>query len=166
MGEIYNRFASAFRPWNTDGVPASGPHKPVKHEICDIPVAIEAAIAAVAVSGTDPAAAAALVAPLVQTAQAARDAAETASGAAAGSRDAAVGAERNLAVAIASIPTTVASQLGAAVATATTSAVTASQIALSCPLLSGPSTMRVWIKEGTTNACEKAQAGRDHREAA
>ena len=29
---------------------------------------------------------------------------------------------------------------------------------LSCPLLSGPSTMRVWIKEGTTNACEKAQA--------
>ncbi len=37
---------------------------------------------------------------------------------------------------------------------------------LSCPLLSGPSTMRVWIKEGTTNACEKAQAGRDHREAA
>ena len=39
-------------------------------------------------------------------------------------------------------------------------------IPLSCPLLSGPSTMRVWIKEGTTNACEKAQAGRDHREAA
>ncbi len=37
---------------------------------------------------------------------------------------------------------------------------------VSCPLLSGPSTMRVWIKEGTTNACEKAQAGRDHREAA
>ncbi|MBX9882504.1 MAG: AhpC/TSA family protein, partial [Sphingomonas sp.] len=25
---------------------------------------------------------------------------------------------------------------------------------LSCPLLSGPSTMRVWIKEGTTNACQ------------
>jgi hypothetical protein len=37
---------------------------------------------------------------------------------------------------------------------------------LSCPLLSGPLTMRVWIKEGTTNACEKAQSGRDHREAA
>ena len=37
---------------------------------------------------------------------------------------------------------------------------------VSCPLLSGPSTMRVLIKEGTTNACEKAQAGRDHREAA
>ena len=37
---------------------------------------------------------------------------------------------------------------------------------VSCPLLSGPSTMRVWIKEGTTNACEKAQARRDHREAA
>ncbi|MBX9881866.1 MAG: glycosyltransferase, partial [Sphingomonas sp.] len=25
---------------------------------------------------------------------------------------------------------------------------------VSCPLLSGPSTMRVWIKEGTTNACQ------------
>ena len=39
-------------------------------------------------------------------------------------------------------------------------------VGVSCPLLSGPSTMRVWIKEGTTNACEKAQAGREHREAA
>ncbi len=29
-------------------------------------------------------------------------------------------------------------------------------IVLSCPLLSGPTTMRVWIKEGTTSACEKA----------
>jgi hypothetical protein len=30
----------------------------------------------------------------------------------------------------------------------------------------GPSTMRVWIKEGTTNACQEAQARRDHRQAA
>lgn len=37
---------------------------------------------------------------------------------------------------------------------------------LSCPLLSGPSTMTVWIKEGTTNASEEAQAGGDHRQAA
>lgn len=37
---------------------------------------------------------------------------------------------------------------------------------LSCPLLSGPSTMTVWTKEGTTNACEEAQARGDHREAA
>ena len=37
---------------------------------------------------------------------------------------------------------------------------------VSCPLLSGPSTMRVWIKEGTTDACQKAQARRDHRQAA
>jgi hypothetical protein len=37
---------------------------------------------------------------------------------------------------------------------------------LSCPLLSGPSTMTVWTKEGTTNACEEAQAGGDHRQAA
>jgi len=37
---------------------------------------------------------------------------------------------------------------------------------LSCPLLSGPSTMTVWIEEGTTNACEEAQARGDHREAA
>lgn len=29
---------------------------------------------------------------------------------------------------------------------------------LSCPLLSGPSTMTVWIEEGTTDACEEAQA--------
>ncbi|WP_126013073.1 hypothetical protein [Sphingomonas sp. ABOLH] len=29
---------------------------------------------------------------------------------------------------------------------------------LSCPLLSGPSTMTVWIKEGTTHACQEAQA--------
>lgn len=28
--------------------------------------------------------------------------------------------------------------------------------AMSCPLLSGPSTMTVWIKEGTTNAFEEA----------
>ena len=36
---------------------------------------------------------------------------------------------------------------------------------LSCPLLSGPSTMTVWIKEGTTNAFEEAQARGDYREA-
>ncbi|MBB4611423.1 hypothetical protein JYA60_02010 [Sphingomonas yabuuchiae] len=29
---------------------------------------------------------------------------------------------------------------------------------VSCPLLSGPSTMTVWTKEGTTNAFEEAQA--------
>ncbi len=34
---------------------------------------------------------------------------------------------------------------------------------LSCPLLSGPSTMTVWTREGTTNAFEEAQAGGDHR---
>ena len=38
--------------------------------------------------------------------------------------------------------------------------------AVSCPLLSGPSTMTVWIKEGTTNASEEAQAGGDYRQAA
>jgi hypothetical protein len=37
---------------------------------------------------------------------------------------------------------------------------------LICPLLSGPSTMTVWIEEGTTNACQEAQARGDHREAA
>ncbi|OMJ31585.1 hypothetical protein DC429_19040 [Arthrobacter sp. TPD3018] len=36
---------------------------------------------------------------------------------------------------------------------------------LSCPLLSGPSTITVWTKEGTTNACEEAQARGDYREA-
>ena len=34
---------------------------------------------------------------------------------------------------------------------------------MSCPLLSGPSTMTVWTKEGTTNAFEEAQARGDHR---
>ncbi|PZU45040.1 MAG: hypothetical protein DI568_14280, partial [Sphingomonas sp.] len=34
--------------------------------------------------------------------------------------------------------------------------------AVSCPLLSGPSTMTVWIEEGTTNASEEAQARGDH----
>jgi pimeloyl-ACP methyl ester carboxylesterase len=37
---------------------------------------------------------------------------------------------------------------------------------VSCPLLSGPLTMRVWIKEGTTNACQEAHARGDHRQAA
>ena len=37
---------------------------------------------------------------------------------------------------------------------------------MSCPLLSGPSTMTVWIEEGTTNASEEAQARGDHRQAA
>ena len=37
---------------------------------------------------------------------------------------------------------------------------------LGCPLLSGPSTMTVWIKEGATNAFEEAQARGDHRQAA
>lgn len=37
--------------------------------------------------------------------------------------------------------------------------------ALSCPRLSGPSTMIVWTTKGTTNAEQEAQAGRDHREA-
>ena len=41
----------------------------------------------------------------------------------------------------------------------------ANHASLSCPLLSGPSTMRVWIKEGTTNACQQAQARGNHREA-
>ena len=36
---------------------------------------------------------------------------------------------------------------------------------VSCPLLSGPSTITVWTKEGTTNACEEAQARGDYREA-
>ena len=41
-----------------------------------------------------------------------------------------------------------------------------SAVLMSCPLLSGPSTMTVWTKEGTTNACQEAQARGDHREAA
>ena len=40
-----------------------------------------------------------------------------------------------------------------------------SLVLLSCPLLSGPSTITVWTKEGTTNACEEAQARGDYREA-
>ncbi len=43
---------------------------------------------------------------------------------------------------------------------------TACNGSVSCPLLSGPWTMTVWIKEGTTNACQEAQARGDHRQAA
>ena len=39
------------------------------------------------------------------------------------------------------------------------------KLRVSCPLLSGPSTIAVWTKEGTTNACEEAQARGDYREA-
>ncbi len=37
---------------------------------------------------------------------------------------------------------------------------------VSCPRLSGPSTMIVWIMKGTTNAEQEAQAGRDYWQAA
>jgi hypothetical protein len=37
---------------------------------------------------------------------------------------------------------------------------------VSCPRLSGPSTMIVWTTKGTTNAEQEAQAGGDHRQAA
>ena len=40
------------------------------------------------------------------------------------------------------------------------------EFAVSCPLLSGPSTMEVWTKEGTTDAREEAQARGDHRQVA
>ena len=39
-------------------------------------------------------------------------------------------------------------------------------VAVSCPLLSGPSATIARIKEGTTNAYEEAQAGGDHRQVA
>ena len=49
---------------------------------------------------------------------------------------------------------------------ATAMVVPSVMVTMSCPLLSGPSTMTVWIEEGTTNASEEAQARGDHRQAA
>jgi len=44
MGEITDRFLSAWRYWNTDGVPASGAHQPSKEEIQAIGAVLEAVI--------------------------------------------------------------------------------------------------------------------------
>jgi hypothetical protein len=50
MGTIADKFGEAFRDFETDGVPASGAHKPVKHEIQALGTAIDTALAG-AVSG-------------------------------------------------------------------------------------------------------------------
>lgn len=73
MGEISEKFNQAFRDNPVMGVPASGAHEPVKSEIRAIALPIEAAIAAAAVAGVDPAAAEALIAPLLAAAEDARD---------------------------------------------------------------------------------------------
>lgn len=46
MGDVADDFAAAFRDFNTVGVPASGPFKPVKSDIRALGIAIETAIAA------------------------------------------------------------------------------------------------------------------------
>ncbi len=50
MGEITDRFASAFRDYVTDGVPSSGAHEPVKSEIRAIGQVIETALSSVGAS--------------------------------------------------------------------------------------------------------------------
>ena len=109
MGDIRNRFDSAFRDFNTFGVPASGDRKPPKVEIRAIGVAIEGGIAAAALSGTDLTAAMQLVAPLLATAQAAQVAAES--------------ALTVVQQALVAIPASVAAQLDQAVSLATAAAV-------------------------------------------
>lgn len=47
MGLVADRFAGAFRAFETDGVPSSGAHRPVKLEIIGIAQAIEQIVAAV-----------------------------------------------------------------------------------------------------------------------
>lgn len=76
MGEIRDKFWSAFRDFNVPGVPASGRAEPAKAEIRDLALSIEAGIAAAALSGTDLDAALDLIQPLVASAQAAQSAAE------------------------------------------------------------------------------------------
>lgn len=45
MGTITDQFANVYRDYNTDGVPASGAHEPVKSEIRALGAALESAIA-------------------------------------------------------------------------------------------------------------------------
>lgn len=76
MGQINEKFALAFRDFANAGLPASGPHEPIKREIRAIALPIEAGIAAAAIAGGDLEEAAALIQPLLQSAQAAQAAAE------------------------------------------------------------------------------------------
>ncbi len=108
MGDITEKFNTAFRDNPVVGVPASGPHEPIKREIRAIALPIEANIAAAALAGTDLTAAMTLVAPLLSSAQSAQAAAEQ--------------AKSSLDQAIVAIPTTVAAQLGQAVEDATSEA--------------------------------------------
>lgn len=48
MGTIADKFGEAFRDYETDGVPASGAHKPVKHEVQALGAAIEQAVGSAA----------------------------------------------------------------------------------------------------------------------
>jgi hypothetical protein len=105
MGVIYDKFADAFRDNSNPGLPASGPHDPAKAEIRALALPIEAGIAAAALAGTDLTAAMQLVAPLLQSAQAAQGAAEQ--------------ANDTLQEAFVQIPLTVADKLDEAVASAT-----------------------------------------------
>lgn len=118
MGEIRDKFAEAYRDSVNEGIPASGAHEPLKRDIRALALPIEAQIAAAALSGTDLAAATALVEPIKLSAQAAQAAAEDANEAA---QQAAI-----------NVPTAVAAQLAGAVNTATSlAAASASQSAAS-----------------------------------
>lgn len=98
MGDISTGFVNTFRDFIVAGVPASGRHEPRKADIRALALPIEAGIAAAALSGTNLTAAMALVAPLLQSAQAAQAAAEQV---------------------VISVPASVAAQLDLAVADAT-----------------------------------------------
>lgn len=111
MGKIRDQFADAFRDFNSAGVPASGHRTPPKPEIRAIGVLVEAGIAAAATANNLPAAAA-LIAPLLASAQAAQAAAD--------------GAQVILGQALDAIPASVADQLDTAVAEATAQAEAAS----------------------------------------
>lgn len=74
MPGIFAKAAQAWRNYVTEGVPASGPHDPVKSEILSVFDTVQEDVAAAALAGVDPSGAAALVAPIAADARSARDA--------------------------------------------------------------------------------------------
>lgn len=78
MGIIKDYFDRAFRNFATEGVRASGPHEPIKTDIREIGLVIESQVAAAALAGGNLTAAAALMAPLLDSAVDAQEAAEAA----------------------------------------------------------------------------------------
>ena len=73
MGQITEKFSQTFRDYETDGIPATGEHDPVKQEIRAVGALIDQQIAGLELVGGDPAAALAIVQAAVADTNTARD---------------------------------------------------------------------------------------------